>query len=102
MKKQLLYILLTCLIFCACVGLFSQRADRAAAEGSRAAADILEQSLYRAALTCYACEGAYPDTLDYLCQNYGVGIDQDLYAVHYEIFASNIMPEITVVKLNEK
>jgi len=64
---------------------------------------LLEESLYRAAANCYAIEGRYPPSLDYLTENYGVIIDGDKYAVHYaNIFASNIMPEITVVPLEDQ
>lgn len=64
-------------------------------EGKR----ILEESLRRAAVSCYSIEGAYPSSLAYLTDNYGVIIDTKKYAVHYAIFASNIMPDITVVNL---
>ena len=70
---------------------------RGAAEANRGEAmRTLEDSLNRAAISCYAIEGAYPPTLDYLSENYGVYIDEESFIVHYEIFASNIMPDITV------
>lgn len=59
----------------------------------------LEESLRRAAVACYAAEGIYPPTLDYLEEGYGIQIDRDRYAVFYEIFAENLMPDITVVEL---
>ena len=59
----------------------------------------LEESLRRAAVTCYATEGIYPPTLTYLEEHYGVQIDRARYAVFYEIFAENLMPDITVVEL---
>ncbi|NLF79901.1 MAG: hypothetical protein GX572_01765 [Clostridia bacterium] len=59
---------------------------------------ILEQSLRRAAVSCYAIEGRYPPSLDYLTRHYGVVIDGSKYEVFYTgVFASNIMPEITVI-----
>jgi len=58
----------------------------------------LENALRRAALACYAAEGVYPPTLDYLAEHYGVQIDNERYAVFYEVFASNLMPEITVLE----
>jgi hypothetical protein len=58
----------------------------------------LDAALRRAAVACYAAEGVYPPTLDYLTQRYGVQIDQERYDVFYEIFADNLMPEITVVE----
>ena len=57
----------------------------------------LEMALRRATVACYATEGIYPPTLDYLKQHYGIQIDKSRYSVFYEIFADNLMPEITVL-----
>ena len=57
----------------------------------------LEAALRRSAVACYAAEGVYPPTLDYLTGHYGVQIE-DRYIVFYEIFASNLMPDITVLE----
>lgn len=58
---------------------------------------LLEDSLRRAATTCYAAEGCYPPTLEQLCQRCGIQIDQDRFAVFYDCFAENLMPDITVL-----
>ncbi len=58
---------------------------------------IVENSIRRAAITCYAQEGSYPQSIDYLKENYGLYLSDD-YVVHYDIFASNIMPNITVIR----
>ena len=58
----------------------------------------LEESLRRAAVTCYAGEGVYPPTLAYLEEHYGVQVDRDRYSVDYSAFAQNLMPEITVLE----
>lgn len=58
----------------------------------------LESALRRAAVACYAAEGIYPPTLDYLTEHYGVQIEEDRYTVFYEIFANNLMPDITVLE----
>lgn len=57
----------------------------------------LETALRRSAVACYAAEGIYPPTLDYLTEHYGVQIGEK-YIVFYEIFASNLMPDITVLE----
>lgn len=59
---------------------------------------IAKESIERAVMTCYAIEGSYPDTYDYLVKNYGVRVDTDKYFVDYKIFASNIMPDVTVIE----
>lgn len=58
----------------------------------------LEQALRKAAVACYAAEGAYPPSLQYLSEHYGIQIDSERYQVFYEVYGENIMPEITVVE----
>ena len=43
-------------------------------------------------------EGAYPASYDALKARTGLAINEEKYAVFYEVFASNIMPEITVTE----
>ena len=58
----------------------------------------LEDALRRTAAACYASEGFYPPNVEYMQHHYGLQYDETAYRVHYEIFASNLMPEITVVE----
>ena len=58
----------------------------------------LESALARAAVACYAAEGVYPPNIQYLEENYGVQINKELYTVKYEVIASNLMPDITVLE----
>jgi len=74
---------------------FRQTDEASSAEGLR----ILEDSIRRAVVVCYAVEGRYPDSIAYIENNYGIHIDRTRYVVHYSIFASNIMPDITVLPL---
>ena len=65
---------------------------------SEAQTELVRSAVQRAAVTCYAVEGAYPATLDYLKQHYGLIFDEENYFVFYTAFASNIMPEIRVTE----
>lgn len=58
----------------------------------------LEEAIRRTAVTCYASEGFYPPSLSYMKERYGLQYDQHRYEIRYEIFASNLMPEITVLE----
>ena len=49
-----------------------------------------------AAVQCYVLEGAYPRSLAYLEENYGVQINHSRFIVSYEVYASNQTPEIAV------
>ena len=59
--------------------------------------ETLRKAIARGCVQCYAIEGRYPPSVEYLEENYGVQIDHDKYNVFYDGFASNIMPEITVI-----
>ena len=58
----------------------------------------LEDAVKKAVISCYAIEGRYPPTLEYMEEYYGLQINKERYAVFYEVFADNIMPEITVTE----
>lgn len=57
----------------------------------------LEEAVRRSAVACYAAEGIYPPDLGYLEEHYGLQIDESRYIVHYDVFGSNMMPDITVL-----
>lgn len=77
-----------------CFGTAVTRLDQGRqAEGCR----LVEQALRRAAVSCYAAEGFYPPDVAYLQQHYGLQYDEERYVVYYDRFASNLMPEITVL-----
>ncbi|MDD2218151.1 MAG: hypothetical protein PHW03_04610 [Eubacteriales bacterium] len=63
--------------------------------------DILQDAVIRATMQCYAIEGLYPPDIKYLEDNYGLTFDQERFIVHYEVFAGNILPDITVIDLEE-
>lgn len=61
--------------------------------------EILEQAVNRAVVQCYAIEGMYPPDIHYLEEHYGLVYDHERYIIHYEVFASNILPDFTVIDL---
>ena len=79
--------------------LFTWAVEALGRDGGEQGRKNLEEGLRRAAVTCYALEGSYPPNVDYLKTYYGVQIDESRYSVFYEVFAENLMPEITVVEL---
>ena len=58
----------------------------------------LEEALRRSCAACYAAEGQYPQSLEYLEEHYGLQIDEEHFAVFYEPFGSNLMPNFTVLE----
>ena len=62
------------------------------AEGIR----LLEEALMRVAVHSYAVSGYFPESLAYIEENFAVYIDRTRFVVHYEIFATNMLPDIRV------
>ncbi len=60
--------------------------------------ETLENAITRSSIHCYVLEGAYPPDIEYLEDRYGLTVDKNRFIVHYDIFASNIMPDITIIK----
>ena len=63
--------------------------------------ETLKKAIARASVQCYAIEGRYPPSIEYLEEHYGVMINRKKYNVFYDGFASNVMPDITVVPVME-
>ncbi len=56
----------------------------------------LKDAIRRGALQCYAVEGVFPPSLEYLEEHYGVRVNRESFAVSYDAFASNQPPDIRV------
>lgn len=57
---------------------------------------IVRDAVRGALTTCYAVEGAYPTSIDYLVENYGLAYDESRFFITYDAFASNVYPDIMV------
>jgi hypothetical protein len=92
-KGRIIFILLIGFLFIyiiyAMVG-YSEGTTGRQAEG-------IQQIINKALVQCYALEGYYPATLDYI-ENYGVIFDPDKYIYFYEWFGANIKPNIIVLE----
>ena len=100
-RKRLLSWLPTLLglaVFAAVAVWMVQGVREAAEVTDREGMRLAEQAVRQAAVSCYALEGTYPATYEELKASSGIAVDEEKYKVFYEIFASNIMPEITVLE----
>ncbi len=86
-------VILTPLLLFVFSGIWSEKTEK---EGLA----MTEESVRRAAVECYALEGFYPPSLDYLIGRYGVTLDEDRYFVDYRYIASNLMPDITILAVS--
>lgn len=60
-------------------------------------AQAIKAAVERCAMQCYVVEGAYPPSLAYLEERYGLQINKKEFYVSYDIFASNIPPAVKVI-----
>lgn len=79
-------------LLCFLLGLSRLEQDRQAQ-----AKAVLEDALRRTAVSCYAAEGVYPPDVEYMQTHYGLQYDESRFTVRYEVYASNLMPDITVL-----
>jgi len=89
-------IILTLVIALMAVAGLRQAGEANRAEGLR----LLEEAIFRAAIHSYAIEGRFPESLEYISEQYGIFIDTTRFIVHYDVFAVNILPDIRVFELN--
>ena len=89
-------VCLPLIIFAALVVVLLKGLDYFSTINQAQSLELLEQSVHRATVQCYAVEGVYPSDLAYLEENYGIVYDKDKYGVEYGCYASNIMPTIVV------
>jgi hypothetical protein len=59
----------------------------------------LSDAVDRAIIQCYVTEGKYPESFEYLQENYGIIYDEEQFRVDYVIYASNMRPEVTIINL---
>ena len=89
-----LAILAAVLLLWLIIGPLSSRLSRDVSEQSGQA---VRDAVLRGAVQCYAVEGAYPSSLSYLEEHYGLVINHEKYIVSYNAYASNLAPDVRVL-----
>ena len=97
-QVQMPSTLLGLALFAAAAAWMLQGVRQAARVSDEEGLRMAEQAVRQAAVSCYALEGAYPASYADLKQRSGVAVDEERYIIFYEIFASNIMPDVTVLE----
>lgn len=95
------FILSTCL-FLLILLLFIQGISSLSESTMQRQRESLEKAIMRSITYCYSVEGSYPESLDYLKDNYGLFYDEDTFFVDYRVTGSNILPDITIIEKGDK
>lgn len=64
--------------------------------------EALRGAMERDIMHCYALEGFYPPSLDYIEEHYGLTYDSSLYIVDYQPVGNNIYPSYTIIRKGKK
>lgn len=59
----------------------------------------LETTIHRDIIHCYATEGMYPPSIEYLENNYGLAYDHSKFQINYTPIAANLLPEVEIVEV---
>ncbi|MDO4869888.1 MAG: hypothetical protein Q4A65_06385 [Bacillota bacterium] len=71
-------------------------------EDIAAGEDAIRQTIQDRALQCYVIESAYPESLSYLEDNYGLTVNKEDYLIVYNSYADNQPPQVKVIYQGDK
>ena len=97
-KRKFSAIVLSVVLFVGVFALFSGGVSVFSRQTSARQKEALEDALYRSILTCYALEGHYPQSLDYIRENYHLTYNEELFFVDYRVLGENILPDVTILE----
>lgn len=93
LRNLIVTLVIFCIVIACFLGFWSKMTDRTKAEELT----TLENALKRSISHCYAIEGAYPASLEYLKETYGLIYDEDSFFVDYHPAGANVMPDFTII-----
>lgn len=67
-------------------------------ETSEKQTETLHTAISRGIAHCYATEGQYPESLEYLLEKYGIQYDTDKYFIDYQVWGQNFFPDVTIIE----
>ncbi len=68
--------------------------------GERQEASLIK-AMERNIVHCYALEGFYPPSLEYMEEHYGLSYDKNLFIVDYQPIGTNLYPDFTIIRKGE-
>ncbi|MCR5155335.1 MAG: hypothetical protein K6C96_01470 [Butyrivibrio sp.] len=92
------YKLISIAIFLGIAIIFIVAVDRLGRGQIEKQQESLESAIARDIVQCYAIEGQYPPTLEYMEEHYGLIYDKDTFFVDYQPIAANLYPDYTVLR----
>ena len=95
------YKFVSLVLFASIAALFFFAVDATGKSSISKQQQSLENALSRDIVQCYAIEGRYPPSLEYLEQHYGLTYDKNTFFVDYIPIAANLYPDVTVILIKK-
>ena len=95
-------LILPILVFLVVIAVFYYAVDSMSEGTTERQKEALTNAVEQSVVYCYSVEGAYPDSVEYLEKNYGLTYDHERFYVGYRLQGSNIMPDITIIDLQQQ
>ncbi len=92
-----IYRVITVAIFVLIIMLFVMAVEYSGKSTIQKQQESLENAIARDIVQCYAIEGMYPPSLEYMEDHYGLTYDKDVFFVDYQPIAANLYPDYTVI-----
>jgi len=89
-------LLISAGVFIVLVGAFYFGVSSLSTHADKEQEQALYQAITQSVTHCYAIEGTYPESLDYLKKYYGITYDSNKFFVDYQPIGSNLLPDVTV------
>jgi len=97
MNKTFRSLLPLLVLVCAMI-IFVIAANQVGNAQSTQETELLNRALTRSITQCYALEGAYPASLTYLEEHYGLTYNSDKYFIDYQYAGDNLKPTVTIIE----
>lgn len=86
------------IVFLAAAFLFCGGMNALSSKAGQEKKKSIEEAVWRGITQCYAMEGRYPKSLEYLKKEYGITYDTSEFFVDYQALGGNIMPDVTIIE----
>ena len=96
-SKTKKWILTWCVIAAVIAAIAVPASGLARTEEAEDSIQAIRETVMERALQCYVIEGAYPVSLEYLEENYGLTVNTEEYKVVYTPYAENLPPDVRVI-----
>lgn len=97
-KKKHISLPIGIILFLGMLLLFIFAINRTTSSSVERQKEALRNATERNIIHCYALEGFYPPSLEYMEQHYGLTYDPNLFMIDYRPIGSNIHPDFTIIQ----